>query len=108
GLEDKFTGSREAMEAELLKMYNSGDVTGLEKAVNAEGAAIAKEATDAYRNLAQFLLVRYIDGAKKKLDADGNFARNPHGKPLSPDSPGYPEEFYRQIVKKTGDRYLLK
>ena len=108
GLEDKFTGSREAVETELLKMYNSGDMAGVEKAVNAEGAAIAKEATDAYRNLAQFLLVRYIDGAKKKLDENGNFARNPHGKPLSPDSPGYPEEFYKQIVTKTGNHYLLK
>lgn len=107
-LEDKFTSTRQEKEKELLALYNANDLEGLEKSVNEEGAAIAKEATDAYRNLAHFLLIRYLDGNRRKLDKDGNFARNPHGKPLSPDFTGYPQDFYEHIVRQTGDRLLLK
>ena len=107
-LEDKFTSTRQEKEKELLALYNANDLEGLEKSVNEEGAAIAKEATDAYRDLAHFLLIRYLDGNRRKLDKDGNFARNPHGKPLSPDFTGYPQDFYEHIVRQTGDRLLLK
>lgn len=107
-LEDKFTSTRQEKEKELLALYNANDLEGLEKSVNEDGAAIAKEATDAYRDLAHFLLIRYLDGNRRKLDKDGNFARNPHGKPLSPDFTGYPQDFYEHIVRQTGDRLLLK
>lgn len=107
-LENKFIDSRPQIDADLISLYENGDIQGLEKRVNTEGASIAKEATDAYRDLAQFLLVRYIDGARKKIDEKGNFARNQHGKPLSPDSPGFSEEFYRLIIEKAGDRLKVK
>ena len=107
-LENKFTASRPEFEAELLKLYRAGDTPALEARVNVDGASIAKEATDAYRDLALFLLVRYLDGGRKKIDENGDFARNPHGKPLSPESPGFSEDFYRLIVEKAGDRLLLK
>lgn len=107
-LENKFAAAREEKEKELLALYNANDIEGLEQSVNQEGAAIAKEATDAYRDLAQFLLIRYLDGNRKKMDSDGNFARNPHGKPLAPDYLGYPQDFYEHIVRHTGDHLLLK
>lgn len=108
GLEDKFIGSRPETEKEMLALYGSGDQEAFERMVNRQGAAVAKEATDAYRDLAHFLLIRYLDGNRKKLDDDGNFARNKDGKPLSPDFLGYPEDFYRIIVEKSGDRLRLK
>ncbi len=108
GLEKKYISSRAAKERELKAMYDAGDLAGLEKAVNQEGAAIAKEATDAYRDLAQFLLVRYMDGNRKKLDKDGNFERNPYGKCVSPDYPGYNQEYFDNIAKSTGDRLKVK
>ncbi|MDE5712845.1 MAG: C69 family dipeptidase [Muribaculaceae bacterium] len=107
-LEEKFAGAREEKEKELLALYNANDMENLEKRVNEEGAAIAKEATDAYRDLAHFLLIRYLDGNRKKMDENGNFARNRHGKPLAPDYLGYPQDFYDHIVRQTGDHLLLK
>ncbi|MDE6754028.1 MAG: C69 family dipeptidase [Muribaculaceae bacterium] len=107
-LEGKFADARKDKEQELLALYEAGDTAGLEKSVNEEGAAIAKEATDAYRDLAQFLIVRYMDGNKKKMDENGEFARNKYGKPLSPESPGYSKEFYEIIAKTTGDRYKFR
>ncbi len=74
-------------------------MAALEQAVNAEGAAIAKGATDAYRDLAQYLLVRFMDGNMKKLDVDGKFMYNEHGIPLYPDFPGYSQEYYDAIAR---------
>lgn len=108
GLEEKYISSRPETEKVLLSLYDPENPEALENYVNYEAANIAKEATDSYRDLAYFLLIRYLDGNRKKLDENGNFARNPHGKPLAPDYTGYPEDFYRNIVEKTGDRLLLK
>ena len=107
-LESKFITSRGATERNLIAMANSGDMAGLQKAVNAEGAAIAKEATDSYRDLARFLLVRYLDGNRKKLDDNGNFRRNPYGLPAGPDFPGYDQKYFDNIVRETGDHFLVR
>ncbi len=50
-LEGKFRATRAAKEAELSAMAAAGDMAALTAAVNKEGAEIAKEATDAYRDL---------------------------------------------------------
>lgn len=105
-LETKYLTSRKEKEAELLKLHASGDVEALEKAVNEEGAAIAREATDRYRDLAQFLMIRYLDGNRKKLDENGNFKRNPYGRAVSPDYPGYNQDYYDNIARTTGDHLL--
>lgn len=108
GLEQKFADNVTAKDKELLALYEAGDMGTLEKLVNEEGAAIAKEATDAYSNLSRYLLVKYMDGKRKKIDENGEFARNKYGKPLSPESPGYKPEWYEMIVKTTGERYKMK
>lgn len=106
-LEDKFTAARPDTDSRLLALYNSGDTKALEEAVNTEAAQIAREATDSYRDLAHFLMIRYLDGNRKKLDENGQFARNKHGKPLAPESPGYKQEFYNHIVRTSGDHFLI-
>lgn len=107
-LEKNYISGRGAKEKELKALFEAGDMEGIEKAVNMEGAEIAKEATDAYRDLAQFLLIRYLDGNRKKLDENGNFKRNSYGRSVSPDFPGYNQEYFDNIVRSTGDRFLVK
>ncbi len=99
GLEDSYLSSRPGVEKILAEYAEAGDMAALEQAVNAEGAAIAKGATDAYRDLAQYLLVRFMDGNMKKVDADGKFMYNEHGIPLYPDFPGYSQEYYDAIAR---------
>ncbi|MDE6811907.1 MAG: C69 family dipeptidase [Muribaculaceae bacterium] len=107
-LEDEFIASRPEREAAYAAVIasDSGDAA-IAAEVNAEGAAIAKKATDAYRDLAQFLMVRFMDGNMKKLDADGNFRYNEYGIPIYPDFPGYDKAYYERIVKETGDHFLI-
>lgn len=54
-----------------------------------------------YKELGQFLLVKYIDGNIKK-EVDGEFQRNENGYPLSPDQPGYSDQWKETVVKDAG------
>lgn len=105
-LESKYQDSRAAKEAQYAAMAASGDTKALTEAVNKEGAEIAREATDAYRDLAQYLMVKYMDGNMKKTDADGKFIYTEHGLPAGPKFPGYDKRYYEEIVRTTGDHFL--
>lgn len=107
GLETKFQSSRPEREKELVVLLEKDGKDALVKAVNNEGAEIAKESTDAYRDLAQYLLVRFMDGNMKKVDENGKFQRNEHGLPAYPSFPGYDQKYYDNIVRETGDHFLL-
>lgn len=107
-LEAKYQTGRPQVDEALVALYNRGDNAGLTAAVNAEGAAIAREATDAYRDLDRRLLVRFMDGNMKKVDENGNFIYSEDGMPIYPDFPGYNQEYFDIIVEKTGTHFLDK
>ncbi|MGL4994418.1 MAG: C69 family dipeptidase [Bacteroidales bacterium] len=56
-----------------------------------------------WKELGEFLLVKFIDGNIKQ-EENGKFIDNGHGLPAKPKSAGYSQEFYRNIVKETGER----
>lgn len=106
-LENKYIDGRAERDAALKALAEAGDMQALASDVNAEGAAIAKEATEEYKKLAEYLLVRFMDGNRKKLDDNGNFQYNDYGIPLYPEFPGYDKAYYERIVKETGDHFLI-
>lgn len=106
-LENKYISSRPEREKYLTQLTETGSTDALVAEVNNEGATIAKEATDAYRELAQFLLVRYMDGNRKKVDENGKFIYDENHHPVYPDFPGYNQEYYDNIVRATGDHFLV-
>jgi dipeptidase len=67
----------------------------------------AEQATERWKKLGEYLLVKYIDGNVKK-EENGSFKRNPYGLPASPDFPGYDEAYYRSIVESAGERLRVK
>ncbi|MCM1520705.1 MAG: C69 family dipeptidase [Lachnoclostridium sp.] len=60
----------------------------------------------AYKQLGDYLLVKYLDGNIKK-EKDGKFELTPEGLPVYPEFPGYDENYYRNIVNTTGDHLLI-
>ena len=108
GLEEKYRDSRKASEEQLLPLAEAGMMGQLTTYVNIEAAAIAKEATDCYRSLAEFLMVKFLDGNVKKQNEDGSFKKNEYGLPASPNFPGYDKRYYENIVKESGDHFLIK
>ena len=53
--------------------------------------------------LANYLLVKYLDGNVKQEGKDG-FLRNPWGNPMPPQFPGYDEAWKAQVVRDAGSR----
>lgn len=108
GLEDSYRESRVAKDKELSDAVNTGDMVKYTNLVNTEGSSIAKEATDAYRNLAVYLFVKFMDGNMKKTDKNGNFIKSEYGLPIYPSFPGYDKKYYDNIVKETGDHFRVE
>ena len=106
-LENNYISSRPEVEEQLLALYVAGNTDQLQNNINSEGKAIAKEATDAYRDLATYLLVKFMDGNMKKTNEDGSFKLTEYGIPAYPDFPGYNQPYYENIVKSTGNHFLI-
>lgn len=107
-LEKGFFEQVKANDPKLKAMIEAGDMDAYRNAVNALGAQDAKEATDRYRDLAVYLFVKFMDGNRKKTDADGNFIKSQYGIPVYPEFPGYDKKYYENIVKESGDHFLIK
>lgn len=70
-------------------------------------ASTADKATARWKQLGEYLMVKYMDGNMKK-EENGQFKQNGYGLSASPSFPGYDEEYYRCIVKDAGDRLKVK
>lgn len=105
-LENGFHAAIADEDAALTAMLEAGGADAVATAVNARGAEIARSATDAYRDLDRYLLVRFMDGNRKKVDADGKFIYSEHGMPIYPEFPGYNQQYFEEIVRTTGNHFL--
>ena len=63
----------------------------------------SKKYVTRYKQLGDYLLVKYLDGNVKK-EKDGKFERSSDGMPVYPRFPGYDEEYYRSIVDDAGEK----
>uniref|UniRef100_UPI0032174A05 dipeptidase n=1 Tax=uncultured Draconibacterium sp. TaxID=1573823 RepID=UPI0032174A05 len=66
----------------------------------------ANNMTKRWKKLGQYLMVKYTDGNIKR-EKDGKFERTETGMPVSPIFAGYPEWWYKTIVKATGDHFKV-
>ncbi len=64
-----------------------------------------RNTVEQWRNLSNYLLVKYLDSNVKQVDENGKFLRNPHGYPLKPQQPGYPDSWKKEVIEGTGDRF---
>lgn len=105
-IESSYVESTKKVETEALKLYKESP----EKAnalLTAFSDSVSDSATARYRQLGEYLFVKYLDGRVKK-EKDGKFERTADGYPVSPDSPGYSDDYYRSIVSSDGDRLRVK
>ncbi len=63
----------------------------------------AEKATTRYKQLGDYLFVKFMDGNIKKEDENG-FKYNEYGLPAYPQFGGYNERYYRSIVEDAGER----
>ena len=102
-LEDTFEAAQEGVESAALKLYQENPAKAKDFLTNYTDMT-ARTTIDRWKKLAEFLIVRYNDGARKKVK-NGKMVAPETGNVAPLERPGYPEEFLKELVKATGDRY---
>ena len=105
-LEDMYANAQKGIESAALKLYQEDPQKAKEFLTNYTDMA-ARTALDSWKKLGEFLIVRYNDGAVKRVK-NGKLVRPETGNSAPLDRPGYSEEFLKKLVEETGDRYLMK
>ncbi len=105
-LEGKFIDYTPAIDAAAKMLYENEGADKAREFLTQYSVNESNNMTATWEKLFQYLMVKYIDGNIKK-EKDGVFERNEYGLPAGPDQPGYPEWWYRAIVKSTGDHFKV-
>ncbi len=100
-LENKFVAQLPVIDKAAEALYSANKEQGIrfitEYSVNESNNMTAR-----WKQLGQYLLVKYIDGNIKR-EKDGQFERTETGLAPSPIFAGYPEWWLKAIAKATGD-----
>lgn len=104
GFEDSLEGAVDSLAVSLA----SAPAAEAASAANALTARAAADVTAAYKNLGDYLLVKFLDGNIKKETAPGTFERTPEGMAVQPAYGGYNERYFRQIADSEGDRLKVE
>lgn len=106
GLEDMYATSQAGIETEALKLYQSSPEKAKAYLTNYTNMT-AEDAVSSWKRLGEFLVVKFNDGAVKKM-RNGQLMRPETGNSAPLTRPGYSEKFLEDLVKSTGDRYKVK
>ncbi|MDE6692200.1 MAG: C69 family dipeptidase, partial [Muribaculaceae bacterium] len=103
------TALEESMESDVAqaqKEVATMDYTAAQKELQSMTDYWARKVTRDYRDLGDYLLVKYLDGNMKK-EKDGKFLYTEDGVAAYPEFPGYNESYYRSIVNEKGEHFLV-
>ncbi|WP_300726023.1 C69 family dipeptidase [uncultured Bacteroides sp.] len=105
-LENMYADAQEGVENVAMKLYTQNPQKAKDFLTNYTGMS-AQTAVDSWKKLGEFLIVRYNDGVVKPMK-NGRLVRPETGNTAPIERPGYTEEFLKELVKQTGDRYKMK
>jgi dipeptidase len=106
-LESSFIDRQTSIESEVL-LRSAGDRTKAVALLTEYSISQARRAFSEWKSLGEQLLVKYLDGAIKKQDADGNFQSTEYGRPTYPNRPPLDATFRRRIATETGERLKIR
>ena len=96
-IEDSFAAGVAAIEPQAAALCASGDFQAARQLLSDFSHRQADTSTARYKQLGDYLLVKYLDGNVKR-EKDGTFERTETGMPAYPMFPGYSDQFYRSII----------
>ncbi|MBE0663690.1 MAG: C69 family dipeptidase [Bacteroidales bacterium] len=102
-LESRFVAMNTAIDKAAIALHESDPAMAREFLTDYSVDA-GNQVVKRWQDLSNFLLVKYMDG-NVKPEKDGEFLRNPHGYPVPPEHPGYPEWWLRKLIEETGDKF---
>lgn len=104
-LENTIYERSKAVEAEAAAVYASSPRYAQQMLTEFTCAA-AEETLEAWKAFGEKVIVRYNDFVIKK-ESDGRLQRSSTGLAGGMTRPGYSEEFWREVVRQSGERYLI-
>ena len=93
--------------ARMSEEYNGMDFAIVSEELNSFTDKAANDVTKRYKDLGDYLFVKYLDGNIKK-EKDGHFERSAEGMPVQPTFGGYNERYFRSIVNDAGERLKVR
>ena len=105
GLEETLALAQEGIESTALKLLQSDAAKGKAFLTN-YSVQSAQHTLNAWKKLGEYLIVKYNDGTIRPTE-NGKFKRGANGMQLNPIRVGYPEEFLKEYIKQTGERYKM-
>ena len=103
-LEDSYVDLVKDADARALELYKS-DPAKASAFLTQLCAKVANETTARWKQLGEYLLVKYMDGNVKK-EKDGKFEENGYGQIVMPNFPGYSQDYYDQVAKSGEAKHL--
>ena len=106
-LETKFINNTDAVDKVALELYNKNPELARDFLTD-YSVSMGDHTFNTWKELGQYLLVKYMDGNVKK-EKDGKFLYNGMGGnvPADPEHPGYPDWWYERIVEDSGDKFKV-
>ena len=106
-LDNSYFAAQKEVEAKAQELYAQNPQQAV-KYLNDYGIEKAQQMLTRWKQLFQFMVVKYNDMIIKPTDKDGNFVRTKEGLGARPVRPGYPEKYAKELIKQTGDKFVEK
>jgi len=103
-LEDSYVDLVKDADARALELYKA-DPAKASAFLTQLCSKVANETTARWKQLGEYLLVKYMDGNVKK-EKDGKFEENGYGQIVMPNFPGYSQDYYDQVAKSGEAKHL--
>ena len=105
-LDNSYFAAQAGVEKKAQELYAQNSQAAV-KYLNDYSVEKAQQMLARWNQLFEFMVVKYNDMIIKPTDKNGNFEKTPYGLGARPARPGYPEKFAKQLVKQSGDKFLV-
>ena len=105
-LDNSYFAAQADVEKKAQELYAQNPQAAV-KYLNDYSVEKAQQMLARWNQLFEFMVVKYNDMIIKPTDKNGNFEKTPYGLGARPARPGYPEKYAKQLVKQSGDKFLV-
>lgn len=105
-LTNSYFAAQAGVEKKAQELYAQNPQAAV-KYLNGYSVEKAQQMLARWNQLFEFMVVKYNDMIIKPTDKNGTFKKTPYGLGATPVRPGYPEKFAKQLVKQSGDKFLV-
>ena len=105
-LDNSYFAAQAGVEKKAQELYAQNPQAAV-KYLNDYSVEKAQQMLARWNQLFEFMVVKYNDMIIKPIDKNGNFEKTPYGLGARPARPGYPEKYAKQLVKQSGDKFLV-